>query len=361
MGPVIDATVVHPPFTGVHYAVRQETLALLATGTDHGPWSCLARDPDLVQEALALKATVPLLGSVLDHPLGRIAWQQLRLAGKLREWGASALLGLAGTAPPRCPVPLYLQIHDTIALRRPDLCRAINACHMRLLLPPAARQAHTIIVSAAAVADELHQLLGIPFQRLQVVPLGLDEVFVQVAQAETPPVAPPPVRDLGPYLLFVGGPEPRKGLGTLLAALAPSFPWPLVQVGAALPASAGASVIPLGYVAREWLPGLYAHAAATIVPSLEEGFSLPVLEALACGCPVIHRDHPVLRQTAGGHGEAFKSGSDEVRNLRGLLTVLRAAGAPDPARRWEARSTSRIWAASHTPAHWASAVASLLP
>lgn len=145
------------------------------------------------------------------------------------------------------------------------------------------------------------------------------------------------------YLVFVGTLEPRKDLATLLAAhrLVQDAP-PLVLVG---PSGWGEGVdtrgcLTTGYLDDEALRPLVAGAAALVLPSRDEGFGLPVLEALATGTPVVASDLPVLREVAGelatyaavGEAEAF---------AEALRSVLADPG--DRAAR-QARAADFTWA-----------------
>jgi len=349
----IDATVVRAPLSGVHYAVRGQTLALIAAFGERARPLVLATDPDIRAAAIAAGCPCPALPGRLIHPGWRILWQQTQLPRLLRRERCEALFALAYTAPLDCPVPYLLEVHDTIALRRPDLCSTRNALHLRGLMRPSVRGARWLVTASSGVAREVAELAGRPVADVLVAPLGLDDTFLQ-------PAAPLPVEwvPLQPYVLYVGNIEPKKGLDTLLAAypavadratlaLAGRTGWKCGRLVRRLDGYTGPGrIVRLGYVPREQLPALYAGAAAAVLPSVEEGFGLPVLEALATGTPIVHSDHPVLLETADGHGLVFPVGDEHA-----LAAALRQAmAAPRPA-------AGRDWARTHTWRRWADAVA----
>jgi glycosyltransferase involved in cell wall biosynthesis len=167
----------------------------------------------------------------------------------------------------------------------------------------------------------------------------------------------------GPYVLAVGGIEPRKGTRDLVAAMAAladrGIGAPLVVAGGdtlfdyrpyreevfALAASLGVEPVVLGPVDDPALPGLVAGAAAFAFPSTKEGFGLAAMEALAAGVPVVARDLPVLREVFAGavrfaaDGEGFAAAfADE------LAGVLVGGGASGPAH----AAVGRALAASHS-------------
>ena len=350
----IDATVVRAPLSGVGYAVRGQTLALIAASGQRARPLVLATDPVIRAAAIAVGCPCPALPGRLVHPGWRILWQQTQLPPILRRERCEALLAMAYTAPLDCPVPYLLEVHDTIALRRPNLCSTRNALHLRTLMPPSIRGARWLVTAASAVAREVADLAGRPAADVLVAPLGLDDTFLQ-------PPAPLPVEwvPLQPYILFVGNIEPKKGLDTLLAAypcldgsatlvLAGREGWKCRTLVRRLDGYTGPGrIVRLGYVPREQLPALYAAAAAAVLPSVEEGFGLPVLEALAMGTPIVHSDHPVLLETASGHGLVFPVGDEHA-----LAAVLRhALTGPRPS------ADARAWASAHTWRRWADAVA----
>jgi len=161
-----------------------------------------------------------------------------------------------------------------------------------------------------------------------------DRVVLAVPGIEIPgenDLPEPPLR--GPFFLFVGSPDPHKNLGVLLEALA-AFPLPerLAIVGAWPEASlaelrervaaAGLAgrVVHLGFVDAATLLSLYRAATAVVVPSLIEGFGLPVAEALAAGAPVIHSRLPVLEEVSAGDAMTFAPTS--AAELAGCLRRL---------------------------------------
>lgn len=355
----LDATVVRPPLTGVHYAVKHESMAL-ARQAD-APLLCLATDEEIRTVADRHVHGAPALSCSLRRVWRRVLWQQAQLPRLLREREAGALLAMAYTAPLRCPVPYALQVHDTIALRKPQLCSRLNAWHMRTLMPRSIRNATRLIVSSPTVRQELLRLFDLPSDRVEVIPMGVDPLFLEPVEADSEAKA-------SPYLLFVGTIEPKKGLETLLDAYAQSaerLGWRLLVAGrtgwkqAHLARrlehwSEAGTVKRLGYVPRYRLPALMAGAKALVIPSSEEGFGLPVLEAMAMGTPVVHSDHPVLRETAGDHGLSFPI--NDVAALADCLVQV----AESKTRREEMAAAGQAWARSHTWDRWAEAAMALL-
>ena len=204
--------------------------------------------------------------------------------------------------------------------------------------------------AAAIVADSEHSRraivarLGLPAERVTVIPVGLGREF----SPATPTAAQRARYGLGArYVLYVGNFLPHKNLPRLLRAWA-ALPAPLraacrlVLAGgdragraplAALATSLGleAGVRFAGLVADEDLPALYGGAVALVLPSLEEGFGLPALEAMACGTPVIASRRGALPEVVDDAGRALAAalarllGSDHERAALARRGLARAA------------------------------------
>ncbi len=232
-------------------------------------------------------------------------WEQVALPGLV---GPDQILwSPANSGPLRVPNQV-LTLHDLSPLEHPEWFRAGFALWYRLFVPLLARRVRRVVTSSAFVRAKLLRRFGLPGKHVAAIPGGVDLAVFR-------PDAPRTL-DLPPaYLLFVGSLQPRKNLAGLLEA------WRLVQ-GAAPEAwlviagagggafrrvtlAAGGRVLFLGAVAEASLPGLYAGAALFVLPSFDEGFGLPVLEAMACGTPVAASNAGALPEAAGDAGLSF--------------------------------------------------------
>lgn len=228
----------------------------------------------------------------------RIHWQQVLLPRRLRQDGCDLLHAPTYVAPLQSPIPVVLTIYDLIALSHPEFATAANRLHYGALLPRCIANASRVVVPTEAVRGEVEKRVPVAAVCTRVVPLGVEPVFLQAG--ETPidedVRATMRCRYTLPerYLLFVGNFEPKKNLRRLLDALDLVLGTPPLVVAGGARAWRGYEieeqpehVHTIGYVRRVDLPALYTMCEAFVFPSLAEGFGLPVLEAMACGAPVI--------------------------------------------------------------------------
>ena len=224
--------------------------------------------------------------------------------------------------PPTRRAAGVVTVHDLAFLRLTETVSAASARY-RDLVPRSVRRARVVVTPSEAVADQVREAYA-PAVPVLAVPHGVDPAWS--ARAPSPPAGLP-----AEYVVFVGTLEPRKDLRTLLAAhrLVPGAP-PLVLVG---PPGWGAQVdvsgcTTTGFLRDEQLRAVVAGARALVLPSRDEGFGLPVLEALAAGTPVLASDLPVLREVGGAHVRYATAGDPEAfaEGLRALLD-----DPPDPA------------------------------
>jgi glycosyltransferase involved in cell wall biosynthesis len=213
-------------------------------------------------------------------------------------------------------LPYSLRSHDRCVATVHDLGWRVHpelyARRLRLtygaLFPWALRRADRFIAVSRYTADDLVRRAGVPASRIEVVYHGLDPVFTDEDQIGHPSTS------RQPYLLAVGGVSPRKNTRRLIEAFTRwrtrgrhRSAYQLLITGTSLDRdfSKNRSLLPeavslLGYVDKTELPGLYAGASAFLYPGIYEGFGLPIIEAMACGTPVVTSLTGAAPEIAGG-------------------------------------------------------------
>jgi glycosyltransferase involved in cell wall biosynthesis len=254
--------------------------------------------------------------------------------------------------PFRRPCPAVITVHDLAFRRFPDLLTAESARYYGQI-EAAARSAEAIIAVSQSTATDLVDLAGADRAKIHIVYEAADPIF-------RPPATPP--TDRPGYLLFVSTIEPRKNLGTLLAAYrllldrgraqpAPAL-WVAGQPGwlyAESLAAIGAlglaeRVRLLGAVPAADLPGLYQGARLFALPSLYEGFGLPALEALACGAPTLAADAGALPEVVGDAGLLLPPRDADAWADAMEAVLLDPAREADLRRRGPAQAARFSWA-----------------
>jgi glycosyltransferase involved in cell wall biosynthesis len=222
---------------------------------------------------------------------------------------------MAFALPLRWRGPSVVTIYDLSFIRHPERLSAARRLYLRTFTRASARRARRVIAISRSGRDEIHELLGVPLEQIDVAYPGVDESFAPLPPAEVEAFR----REKGlpeRYILYLGTLEPRKNLDTLIRAyarlpqrrdvklvLAGGRGWGTDAIFALIEKlGLEGDIIRPGYIAGNELPMWYNAAEIFAYPSVYEGFGMPLVEAMACGVPVITSNTSSLPEAAGPAG-----------------------------------------------------------
>jgi glycosyltransferase involved in cell wall biosynthesis len=304
----------------------------------------------------------------LGHRSERHAWEQTGLPVVAEQVGADVIHMPNYSMPLRPGLPTVVTIHDLSFFTDPDRYTQLNAVSLKSATRTSARQAARLIVPSKATRDELVRVLGIEPEKIDVAYHGVDHrLFHRPDEVQVSRVTARLGLHGRPYVAFLGSLTPRKNAAALVSGWAAAVadmtdPPALVLAGgggwsqeldeavARIPAHL--RLVRPGYLPFADLPGFLGGAIVVAAPSRGEGFGLPVLEAMACGAPVLTTYRTSLPEV-GGDAVAYTE-----PDAGSIAFALRAL-LDDPERRaalseaGHARAQDFTWAAS-AAAHVAS-------
>lgn len=239
--------------------------------------------------------------------------------------------------------PYVVMIHDISFMTFPVGFKPHEKIVFTRLITQSARRARQVLTVSEYSRHEIHEHMGVPLDQITVTYNGLDDCFVPRSSAPATSSEPP-------YILYVGNLHPRKNLVRLLEAfvrlkaetktnatlkIVGQKAWASDDVFETLRRHRLENDVYLtGYIAQDEVVRLYQNATVTVLPSLFEGFGLPVLEAMACGSPVVTSSTTSLPEVAGDAGilvdplsvEAIAEGLWRVLSSPTLQDSLREKG-----------------------------------
>jgi glycosyltransferase involved in cell wall biosynthesis len=340
--------------------------ALAGTGVDLA-LACQRADDERYAR-LAPFAKIVAGPAGLGHRSERHAWEQTGLPVVAEQVGADVIHMPNYSMPLRPGLPTVVTIHDLSFFTDPDRYTQLNAVSLMSATKTSARQATRLIVPSNATRDELVRVPGIDPGRIDVAHHGVDHrLFHRPNEVQVSRVTARLGLHGKPYVAFLGSLTPRKNAAALVSGWSAAVadmtePPALVLAGgggwsqeldeavARIPAHL--RLVRPGYLPFADLPGFLGGAIVVAAPSRGEGFGLPVLEAMACGAPVLTTYRTSLPEVGG---DAVAYTEPDVDSIAVALRTL----LDDPARRAAlseagyARSQDFTWAAS-AAAHVAS-------
>lgn len=271
---------------------------------------------DLGRRLHVSASPIPLPGTLWLHTL----------AGSQVERAGDVFVGTLGVLPRRLAVPGVLMVHDLTPVTRPHHHTLVNWFCFAAYFHESLAVADAVVCLSRATRSRLRSWHpGRASREAEVIGPGVEPFFSPPAEGESSAATRDRFAGGRPFVVQLGTLEPRKGVATLIEAhgrlvvshedgpdlvLAGGTGWHSEVVAAALARHPRRDRVHRpGYVTREEARDLFRHAEAVVVASEEEGFGLPVAEALACGAACVISDDPALLEAAADAAEVFPRSS----------------------------------------------------
>ncbi|MDX1983264.1 MAG: glycosyltransferase family 1 protein [Bryobacteraceae bacterium] len=272
--------------------------------------------------------------AVSRNPLIRLGWQMTSLLRRQRP----SLVHVQYTAPVACPVPVVVSVHDVSFLEHPEFFSRARAYQLKHTVKRTIDGAARILTPSEFSRNEIERYYPAARGRTAVVFNAVSGDFRPVNREQARNRIRARFGITSPFLLNVGDLQPRKNQVGLIHAFEellrnhPALPHRLVLVGqnkweaplvkqAAEKSPAASRIHFTGYVTDDELRLLYNACAAFVFPSFYEGFGIPILEAMACGCPVACSNTSAMPEVADGAAIFFdpRSVAEMTRAMQDLV------------------------------------------
>lgn len=271
------------------------------------------------------------------RPTVRILWEQLVQPLALRRTGVDLLHALAFIAPVISPCPFVVTVYDLSFLRYPEAFRPFNRWYLTTLTGYSVRRARAVITISESTRQDVIHFFNVPPEQVHSIYCGTDDSFRPLPAAEVEAFR---IKKGLPdtFVLYLGTLEPRKNVEGLIRAYAgwreqePSAPllvivggkgWYYEQIFELVEQlNLSQAVCFPGFVPQAELPLWYNAATLFVYPSFFEGFGLPVLEAMACGTPVIASAGSSLPEVTGTEGAACLVEPADVEALAAAMAQV---------------------------------------
>jgi glycosyltransferase involved in cell wall biosynthesis len=291
-----------------------------------------------------------------ERPESRVIWEHLGLLALARKDRLDLFHGPVNVVPPGLPCPSVVTIHDLALLRFPEQVTKKRYRYLSRTISASVKRASRVVTVSESTKRDIVELLSTEAEKIAVTPLGVDERFRRLDREGLARFREQAGIE-GPFALFVGTLEPRKNLTRLLEAfalIANDVAHDLVVIGPEgwLTSEIHETASRLikrgrvqfrGFVPDGQLPAWYSACDLFAYPSLYEGFGLPVLEAMACGAPVLTSNDSALPEVVGDAAVTVDPSSVDAiaEGMKRVLTNVELAD--DLGRRGPYRAKNFTW------------------
>jgi glycosyltransferase involved in cell wall biosynthesis len=333
----IDYTPAIAQSAGIGRYTRNLVVALAQVASDD-QFTLFSSEPPLKERGFPQAPQMRPRVVALGNRRLTIAWHRMRLPipAELLMGAADVVHGPDFSLPPTLRARRVVTVHDLAFITHPQCAVPALVAYLNRVVPRAVHAADRVIAVSQRTADDLAERLGVPPSKIRVIHLGIDPAFSAQHHPERIAALRQRYGLAQPFALAVSTIEPRKNYERLIAAFAqaaraPDGPRMLVIAGrkgwlyegvfAAVQTQAVQDKVRfLDYLPDDELPTLYHAASVLAMPSIYEGFGIPVLEAMASGIPVVCSTGGSLPEVAGD--AALLVDPEDVGGLAGALRRL---------------------------------------